>query len=84
MRVDFMNWILQLAAFVFAFGPLVIGAVLWHIVWSRNDGPSSDPPPPDEPRGHPGPPTPRFSGDRRPVCRRPRPSPAPRYERRLA
>ena len=76
-----MNWLLQLAAFAFAFGPLVIGAVLWHIVWNRSGGPSSDPPPPDEPRGRPVPPAPRFSGDRRPVRRRPSPSPAPRLVR---
>ena len=69
-----MNWMLQVAAFVFAFGPLLIGAVLWHVVWNRDAGPSSDPPPPDAPRRHPVPPAPRFSGARRPLRRRPAPS----------
>ena len=77
-----MNWLLQVAVFVFAFGPLVIGVVLWHLVWNRNAGPSSDPPPPDAPR-RPRPPLPRFGGDRRPVRRRPS-RPVPHYRSRTA
>jgi hypothetical protein len=64
-----MDWVFQLLSVVIAFGPIVVGIVLWHFVWNRDSGSSSNPPPPPPsgPERKPVPPTPRFSSDRNPV-----------------
>ena len=66
------------------FGPLILGTLIWHIVWNNKSGPSSDPPNGGGPRQRPTPPPPRFSGDR--SSRRPtfRPRPTHRPTRDLS
>ena len=66
-----MEWAFQVFSIVIAFGPVVVGLVLWHFVWNRDSGSSSNPPPPPPggPERRPVPPSPRFSGDRNPIVR---------------
>ena len=67
-----MEWAFQAMSIVIAFGPVIVGLVLWHFVWNRDSGSSSNPPPPPPggPERRPVPPTPRFSGDRSPIVRK--------------
>jgi hypothetical protein len=60
-----MNWIYQVLSFFVAFGPLILGALLWHYIW--DGGSDSSGGPPGGPRWRPEPPSPSFSGDRSPV-----------------
>jgi predicted anti-sigma-YlaC factor YlaD len=59
-----MNGVLQMMVVLLVFGPLIIGTLIWHIVWNNKSGPSSDPPSGGGPKRRPVPPPPRFSGDR--------------------
>ena len=70
-----MNLLFQATVVLFVFGPLLIGTIIWHIVWNNKSGPSSDPPSGGGPRRRPVPPPPRLSGDR--PARRRTPAPAP-------
>ncbi|MFK7843894.1 MAG: hypothetical protein AB8G77_01240 [Rhodothermales bacterium] len=67
-----MDWVFQLLSVVIAFGPVMVGLLLWHFVWNKDSGSSSNPPPPPPggPERRPVPPTPRFSGDRHPIVRK--------------
>ena len=64
-----MNWIYQVLSFFVAFGPVLLGAVLWHYIWNDDSDSSGDPP--NGPRWTPAPPPPSFSGDRSPTRDRP-------------
>jgi len=59
-----MNWIYQVLSFFVAFGPIILGTLLWHFIWSDDSGSSGGPP--GGPHWDPAPPSPSFSGDRRP------------------
>jgi len=75
-----MNWIYQVLSFFVAFGPVILGTLLWHFIWSDNSGSSGGPP--GGPSWEPSPPSPTFSGDRLPTRGDPTPSPtAPTRER---
>lgn len=67
-----MDWVFQVLSVIVAFGPLIIGVMLWHYVWKRDGGSSSNPPPPPPsgPERRPVPPSPQYSGDRVPVVHR--------------
>lgn len=62
-----MSWIYQVLSLFVVLGPVILGTVLWHLLWSG--GPDSSSPPPDggPPRRRPSPPAPRFGGDRGPL-----------------
>lgn len=64
-----MNWIYQVLSFFVAFGPVILGTLLWHILWNDDSDSSSDPGGGTEWR--PVPPSPSWSGDRAPVRRQP-------------
>lgn len=64
-----MNWVYQVLSFFVAFGPVILGTILWHLIWSDDSGSSGGPP--GGPRWKPVPPPPTVSGDRSPVDRRP-------------
>ncbi len=66
-----MNALFQMMVVLLVFGPLILGTLIWHIVWNKKSGPSSDPPSGGGPQQRPVPPAPRLSGDRR--ARRPSP-----------
>jgi hypothetical protein len=66
-----MNWIYQVLGFFVAFGPIILGTVLWHMLWSDDPG-SSGGGPPGGVAHRPVPPPPTLSGDRPP--RRPVPA----------
>ena len=38
-----MNWVYQVLSFFVAFGPVILGTLLWHILWN-DDSDSSNPP----------------------------------------
>ena len=59
-----MNGVFQMMVVLLVFGPLILGTLIWHIVWNNKSGPSSDPPPGGGPKRRPVPPPPRLSGDR--------------------
>lgn len=69
-----MNWIYQVLSFFVAFGPVILGTLLWHLIWSDDSG--RDGGPPGGPRWEPQPPSPSLSGDRSPVHDVPSPSPS--------
>jgi hypothetical protein len=73
-----MNWIYQVLSFFVAFGPVILGVALWHLLW--NGGSDSGGGPPGGPDARPVPPPPSFSGDRRPRHDAPTPS-TPRLPR---
>ena len=79
-----MNWLFHMMVVLLVFGPLILGTLIWHIVWNNKSGPSSDPPSGGGPRRRPVPPPPRLSGDR--TCHRPsfRPRPSRRPTGRLS
>ena len=66
-----MNLLFQTMVVLVVFGPLIIGTIIWHILWNNRSGPSSDPPSGGGPKRRPVPPPPKLSGDR--PSRRPRP-----------
>jgi len=68
-----MNWIYQVLSFFVAFGPVILGTVLWHFIWSDDSDSSGGPP--GGPNWQPTPPSPSFSGDRLPQHDRPVHSP---------
>ncbi|WP_022834942.1 hypothetical protein [Salisaeta longa] len=68
-----MNWIYQLFSFFAAFGPVVLGVLLWHVLWNGDSG--SDDDPPGGTNWSPEPEPPRWSGDRSPRHGPPVPSP---------
>lgn len=72
-----MSWILYLLNIIFAFGPVILGVILWHLLWNKDSGSSSDPPGGGGSQRRPVPPSPGFSGDRQPC--RPHPGLAPSY-----
>jgi len=59
-----MNWIYQVLSFFVAFGPIILGTVLWHFIWSDDSDSSGGPP--GGPDWNPAPPSPSISGDRLP------------------
>lgn len=59
-----MNWLLHMTVVLLVFGPVIVGTLIWHIIWNNKSGPSSDPPPGGGPKRRPVPPPPRISGDR--------------------
>lgn len=71
-----MSWVYQVLSFFIAFGPLILGTILWHLIWN-DDSDSSSNPPPNGPRRRPVPPSPRYGGDRSP--RRPQRSRTPSF-----
>lgn len=60
-----MNWIYQVLSFFVAFGPVILGTLLWHLIW--NDDSDSSNPPGGGSEWRPVPPPPTTSGDRAPV-----------------
>lgn len=73
-----MNWLYQLLSLFAAFGPIILGTLLWHIIW--NGGSDSSGPSGGGPDWEPEPPSPSFSGDRSPVHDHPTPIPQPEDE----
>lgn len=59
-----MNGLFQMMVVLLVFGPLIVGTLIWHIVWNNKSGPSSDPPSGGGPTTRPDPPLPRRGGDR--------------------
>jgi len=59
-----MDGLFHMMLFLLIFGPIVLGTLIWHLVWNNKSGPSSDPPSGGGPRLRPVPPLPRLSGDR--------------------
>ncbi|PSQ95759.1 MAG: hypothetical protein BRD55_09005 [Bacteroidetes bacterium SW_9_63_38] len=59
-----MNWIYQVLSFFVAFGPVILGTLLWHFIWSDDSDSSGGPP--GGPSWKPAPPSPSMSGDRQP------------------
>ncbi len=76
-----MDWVYHVLGFVVAFGPVILGTLLWHFLWNDDSGSSSNPPGGGSER-RPVPPAPTLSGDRAPVRRRPERA-APRMPRRV-
>lgn len=64
-----MNWVYQVLSFFVAFGPIILGTLLWHILWNDDSDSSSNPPGGGSER-RPVPPTPSWPGDRAPVRQR--------------
>ena len=62
-----MSWMYQVLSLLIVFGPVILGTVLWHLLWSG--GPDSSPQPPagGPPSRRPSPPAPQFGGDRGPL-----------------
>lgn len=69
-----MNWVYQVLSFFVAFGPVILGTLLWHLLWS-DDSDSSNPPGGGS-EWRPVPPPPTSAGDR--SSRSPRPDRQPR------
>lgn len=61
-----MNWVYQVLSFFVAFGPIILGTLLWHLIWNGGSDSSSNPPG-GGPTHRPLPPSPSFSGDRLPI-----------------
>lgn len=61
-----MNWFYQVLSFFVAFGPVILGTLLWHILWN-DDSDSSSNPPGGGSSWRPVPPPPCAPGDRTPV-----------------
>ena len=68
-----MNWVYQVLSFFVAFGPVILGTLLWHILW--NDDSDSTGPSGGGSEWRPVPPAPPSAGDRHPM--RPRPNRCP-------
>lgn len=80
LRGGHMNWVYQVLSFFVAFGPIILGTLLWHILWNDGSDSSSDPPG-GGPDWRPVPPPQPSAGDRSPRpsrrhTRTPRRSPA--------
>lgn len=77
-----MNWVYQILSFFVAFGPVILGTLLWHILW--NDDSDSPGPSGGGSEWRPVPPSPPSAGDRQPARsrydRRPR-TPRPTFSR---
>jgi len=73
-----MNWVYQVLSFFVAFGPVILGTLLWHLLWNDDSDSSSDPPG-GGPEWRPVPPSPAAPADRGPV--RPHPQRQPRAPR---
>jgi len=65
-----MNWVYQVLSFFVAFGPVILGTLLWHLLWNDDSDSSSNPPGGGSER-RPVPPSPSLSGDRAPLQRHP-------------
>jgi hypothetical protein len=77
-----MNWVFQVLVVLIAFGPLIVGTLIWHFVWNNKSGPPGDPPPGGGQQRRPVPPPPRFCGDRQARSRTPvYPAPVPSRSR---
>lgn len=61
-----MNWVYQVLSFFVAFGPVILGTLLWHILWN-DDSDSSSNPPGGGSEWRPVPPPSSSPGDRSPV-----------------
>jgi hypothetical protein len=59
-----MNWVYQVLSFFVAFGPVILGTLLWHILW--NDDSDSSNPPGGGNEWRPVPPPSPSVGDRHP------------------
>jgi len=65
-----MNWVYQVLSFFVAFGPVILGTLLWHVLWNDDSDSSSDPPG-GGPEWRPEPPSPASPADREPIRRQP-------------
>lgn len=64
-----MNWIYQVLSVFVAFGPLILGTLIWHFIWGGDSDSSGGPP--GGPDWRPEPPSPSRDGDRAPRHDRP-------------